>query len=40
MWADITGKSVQQLNEEWLVNVHKELKKLKTEDATPAPGKA
>jgi hypothetical protein len=29
IWADDTGKTVQELNQEWLVGVHKQLKKLK-----------
>ena len=40
IWADITGKTVQELNQEWLVKVHKDLKKLKPKPATsPAPAK-
>jgi hypothetical protein len=37
IWADNTGKTVQELSEEWLVRVHKELKKLKPK---PAPAAA
>jgi hypothetical protein len=40
IWADITGKSVQQLNEEWLLEVHKEIAQLKPKGtASPAPSK-
>jgi len=40
IWVDDTGKSLQQLNEEWLAVVHKELAKLKPKPATsPAPAK-
>jgi hypothetical protein len=40
MWADDTGKTVQELNQEWLVAVHKQLKKLKPAPAAPsAPAK-
>ena len=41
MWADDTGKTVPELNQEWLAEVHKELKKLKPKpDTSPAPAKS
>ena|SRR3984957_3222317 len=40
IWADDTGKSLQELNEEWLAVVHKEVAKLKPKPAvSPAPAK-
>ena len=40
IWADDTGKTVQELNQEWLVVVHKDIKKLKPKPAAfPAPAK-
>jgi hypothetical protein len=40
IWADDTGKSLQELNDEWLAVVHKELAKLKPKPAaSPAPAK-
>jgi hypothetical protein len=38
IWADHTGKTVQQLNQEWVARVHQEIKKLKPKPAAaPAP---
>jgi hypothetical protein len=40
IWADTTGKTLQELNQEWMVQVHKELAKLKPKPAaSPAPAK-
>jgi hypothetical protein len=40
IWADDTGKSLQELNLEWLSEVHQELAKLKPKPApSPAPAK-
>jgi hypothetical protein len=40
IWADITGKTVQQLNQLWLIKAHKDLKKLKPKGVpSPAPAK-
>jgi hypothetical protein len=39
-WADDTGKTVQELNQEWVAIVHKEIAKLKPKAAaSPAPAK-
>jgi Peptidase of plants and bacteria len=35
IWADNTGKTLQELNEEWLAVVHKQLAKLKPRPAVP-----
>lgn len=41
IWADITGKTVQELDQAWLASVHKDLKKLKPKSTTsPAPSNA
>jgi len=29
-WADNTGRTVQELNQEWVARVHEELEKLKS----------
>jgi len=40
MWVDVTGKTLQELNEEWLAKLHKQLAKLKPKPAaSPAPAK-
>jgi hypothetical protein len=40
IWADDTGKTLQELSAEWLAVVHKELAKLKPKPAvSPAPAK-
>jgi hypothetical protein len=40
IWADTTGKTLQELSQEWTVQVHKELAKLKPKPAdSPAPAK-
>jgi hypothetical protein len=38
IWADITGKTLQQLNQEWLIQMHKALKNV-TPAVSPAPAK-
>jgi hypothetical protein len=35
IWADNTGKTVQQLSDAWLAQLHKDLNKLKPKPATP-----
>jgi hypothetical protein len=40
IWADDTGKTIQELNLEWLAVVHKEIAKLKPKPAVASPTQA
>ncbi len=40
IWADDTGKTLQELSREWLTAVHKEISKLKPKPAVAAPATA
>ncbi len=40
IWADDTGKTVQELSQEWLAVVHKEIARLKPKPAIAAPASA